>query len=277
MINFLRDVKDLESFKKSYSNQTILCAASIRGMPISIMKAFESEEVTFILPIIFVKGIEFDGPTEREYLLQWLTLKYKIKELYGNSKTLYEPILYSNVNLWQLFNVKYANTLRDKYGFSNICLTCKSYFTIVQIHIASILNMPILIGEKPNKDKTKFQYDLIRMDRLVQNDKSLFTEFKINRISLINNATLFEDIKYLFPEDWFYLPNSTCLFEESWKILHRKNKKSDFPHSIVDEYITPLSSEIIKSLNKNFLLSKTEMDSIIKSFVEATHDYQLRC
>lgn len=252
----------------SYPSGTVLCAASLRGMPLSILKAFERDDVVSILPVIILKGIEFDGPTETDYITQWRIMSKHVCDKYDNKKVLHPPLIYSNIDLWQAFNVTYANTIRDLYGDSNICVTCKAYFSIIQIHLATKFGMRLLMSEKLNKDKSKFKLDLIKVDSLSYSDERLLDHFKIERMTLIDHTTPVAVIKSLIPDGWFYLDDATCLFEGSWKSMLSMKTKFDVSDKIVREFIYPLSRILIECLNVNPRMEKVAINGTIRRFTE---------
>lgn len=267
LINILKDFQDITDFRNRYSEDTTVCAGSVRGIPVSVLKAFENENVKNILPIIFLKGIEYDGATDKDYYDQWMMINNRVKELYGKSKTLHEPVIYTNVELWRLLNVKYFNTLSSLYKDINICLTCRAYFTIVQYHMAFLFNKKLILGEKVSKNKKKFSHDLLS-ERLDIHNKELALEFGIEVIDLINWQTKLSDIKDIIGPNWYWIENeSSCLFERSWDNLAKNVSKSTISDLSINNFIRPTSKTLLREINNNWQLEKETIDMIIKNII----------
>jgi hypothetical protein len=118
MINIIKDIDDINKFVSQFPADTVIGAASVRSIPISTLKAFERDDVNNVLPVIILKGIEYGGCAEEDYYNHYLMAKDRVREIYGDSKKLFEPVIYSNIELWRLFNVRFANYLMRKYDLS---------------------------------------------------------------------------------------------------------------------------------------------------------------
>lgn len=276
ILDLLNNVDNIDEFINKYPKDVVIAVASVRGMPISILKAFENPDINHILPVIFLKGIEYNGTSNEDYYKHWQMMKNRVKELYGDSKVLYEPVIYKNIELWRLFNVRYARIIENKYGRCNTCLTCKAYFTIVHYHIALMFNKSIIIPEKPNKNKTKFVHELF--EKLTISNNNLAKNLDINVLTPINWKTKMDDVKYLLGSNWYWLEDeSSCLFERNWEpVIDLKHNKSDIKaavsSAVIEKYIEPLSLILINKLNKDFKLSKDEINNIIFNYIKNEGD-----
>lgn len=133
-----------------YDPSTVIGEFSGRDSVAAILKAFEDEHVTHILPVATFAGTEFgDFNTIYENYIQ---LRHRIEALYGSEKTLYPLLEYSREDIWAIMNGRPANALRDKYGFYSHCIGCHLYFHLTKLVMAKPLSGIILSGERESHD-----------------------------------------------------------------------------------------------------------------------------
>lgn len=142
--------KAISDFDPSkYNKETVIGEFSGRDSVAAILKAFE-EGVDYILPVATFAGTEY-GNFNVIYD-NYLHLENRVKELYGQSKTLYPLIEYSREDIWALMNGRLTGELFRKFGFYSPCIGCHLYFHLTKLHFAKALSGIILSGERESHD-----------------------------------------------------------------------------------------------------------------------------
>jgi hypothetical protein len=269
MINIIKDIDDINKFVSQFPADTVIGAASVRSIPISTLKAFERDDVNNVLPVIILKGIEYGGCAEEDYYNHYLMAKDRVREIYGDSKKLFEPVIYSNIELWRLFNVRYANYLMRKYDLSNVCLTCRAYRILIQIHMASLFNKKVILENRVNSNSLRIKKEDALDLKFSRSNDRLFQDFSIDAINTLKDYERVEEVAYLLGDKWYFLDKEpSCLFSGAWKDLDRDDlHKHDVPEIVVDKYIYPISNLLIKQLNSNFKTDPKTIDRLISDYL----------
>lgn len=236
------NLKELTLYIESLSDNTIVVCCSTRGLPTEIISAIEISDT--VQPLIILKGIEFDID-ESEYNKQYNKIKLYIERIYGDKKKLLKPVVFSDFELWKLFNINYTKYIMDKYKIYNPCLTCRAYYMILKLYVSS--RRIIMLERKLNKRKTSFKTDMLNALLLQCFDK-LKNEFKA---SVLEESKSFSELKPLI-DQWPYIKDSKCLFDRSWRDSDdKKNIDTRKTMKFIDEFIYPVSKEIITLANNS--------------------------
>ncbi len=143
--------KAIKVFKpEDYDKRTVIGEFSGRDSVAAIVKAFESEDIHYILPVATFAGTEY-GNYDVIYD-NYEQLQKRVKKLYGDKKTLYPLLEYSREEIWGIMNGRVSNLLRDKYGFYSHCIGCHLYFHLTKLHFAKALSKRVISGERASHD-----------------------------------------------------------------------------------------------------------------------------
>lgn len=143
----LNNVRDMIS---SFPQETVIGEFAGRDSIAAIIKAFERDDITIVLPIASFAGVEYG---ESDALIEnHDMLSRRIEELYGKSKTLLPLMFYSRPDLWYAINGRFISILNQKYGFYTPCIGCHAYFHILRAPIAYELGRTIISGERISHD-----------------------------------------------------------------------------------------------------------------------------
>ena len=117
--------------KLNYDSSTVIGEFSGRDSVAAIIKAFKREDINFILPIATFAGTEYGN--YNSIYENYLQLKKRISDLYGNTKTLYPLLEYNREDIWSIINGRTMTILSNKYGFYSHCIGCHMYFHLTTI------------------------------------------------------------------------------------------------------------------------------------------------
>ncbi|WP_430886361.1 hypothetical protein [Fusibacter sp. JL216-2] len=135
---------------KNYNKKTVIGEFSGRDSVAAILKAFEDEDIDYILPVATFAGTEY-GDFNVIYK-NYKHLQKRVKDLYGDKKVLYPLIEYSREDIWALMNGRLSGELSRKFGFYSPCIGCHLYFHLTKLNFARPLSGIILSGERESHD-----------------------------------------------------------------------------------------------------------------------------
>lgn len=143
--------KALREFVAShYDPTTVIGEFSGRDSVAAIMKAFEDESIQYILPIATFAGTEYGDfdvlHDNYEKLLEIVAARY------GNKKTVYPLLEYSNMDIWSLMNGRPIAMLTERLGYMTPCVGCHLYFHLTKLPFALALSGRIISGERESHD-----------------------------------------------------------------------------------------------------------------------------
>ena len=139
-----------EFIPSNYDKSTVIGEFSGRDSVAAILKAFEDDSVKYILPIATFAGTEY-GNFDIIYD-NYMHLRYRVEELYGDRKVLYPLIEFSREDIWGIMNGRISGALTEKFGFYSPCIGCHLYFHLTKLEYAKALSGIILSGERESHD-----------------------------------------------------------------------------------------------------------------------------
>ncbi|MBN2898468.1 MAG: hypothetical protein JXO44_06820 [Clostridia bacterium] len=134
----------------NYHSETVIGEFSGRDSVAAIMKAFEDASIRYILPIATFAGTEY-GDFDVLYGNYEKLLKI-VHMRYGDEKTVYPLLEYSNMDIWGLMNGRQMVRVVEKYGFMSPCIGCHLYFHLTKLPFAMALSGRIISGERESHD-----------------------------------------------------------------------------------------------------------------------------
>ncbi len=181
----------------NYDTSTVIGEFSGRDSAAAIIKAFEQDDVTYILPIASFAGTEY-GDFDSIYE-NYLKLKERIELLYGDKKTLYPLLEHNNEKLWHLVNGRYTSEMINRYKFYNPCIGCHLYFHVTKIKYAEKLSKRIISGERESHDgKVKVN----QLKQSLESYKSILNTLGFELMMPLQHMNKGSEVEDLIGWDW---------------------------------------------------------------------------
>ncbi|MBN2795038.1 MAG: hypothetical protein JXR88_06505 [Clostridia bacterium] len=133
-----------------YDPSTVIGEFSGRDSVAAILKAFEREDINYVLPVASFSSTEY-GDFNTIYNNYEKTLAYVNKHFKGK-KILYPLYEYNRPDLWHLFIGRKMSLITERYGFISPCIGCHLYFHLTKIPFARFLSKRIISGERDSHD-----------------------------------------------------------------------------------------------------------------------------
>lgn len=141
-------IKDFNA--SDYNPATVIGEFSGRDSVAAIMKAFEDPSVQYILPVATFAGTEYgDFDVLFENYKKMVEI---VKARYGDQKTIYPLIEYSNKDIWALMNGRMIALNANEHGYMTPCIGCHLYFHLTKLPFALALSGRIISGERASHD-----------------------------------------------------------------------------------------------------------------------------
>jgi len=248
---------------KSFDPTTIIGEFSGRDSVAAILKAFEDDDVKYILPIATFAGTEYGNYDVIHD--NYLHLRYRVEELYGSNKVLYPLIEHSREDIWAIMNGRPTGLLTEKYGFYSPCIGCHLYFHLTKLEFASQLSGKIISGERESHDgRVKVNQLGVTLDTYVQVIKELGCEL----IMPLRHMEDGSEVERLIGWDWkegFAHPE--CVLSGNYRDVQGKaSYKDDVLELFLSQYIKPVGQivgEYLMSQNVDLSQLKKEVLSIL--------------
>lgn len=135
---------------KGLPQDTVIGEFAGRDSVAAILKAMEEDSINNILPIASFAPTEYGNFEILES--NYNKMVERTKALYGNKKTIFPLIYYSNFDLWAVMNGRFVDSIIKKFNFYTPCVGCHAYFHLLRIPIALKLSKKIIAGERESHD-----------------------------------------------------------------------------------------------------------------------------
>jgi len=241
---------------KNIPKDTVIGEFAGRDSVAAILKALEDSSINNILPIASFAPTEYGSFEILES--NYEKMIKRAKELYGNRKTIYPLVYYSNFDLWSVINGRFVDSIIRKYSFYTPCIGCHAYFHLVRIPIALKLSRKMISGERESHDKkikiNQIKESLNTYERIV---KALNVEL-IMPIRYIENGG---EIEKIIGWNWEEgKDHQACAFSKNYtdpegKVVFNKDKIEEY----IDEYLYPVCITLGEMLIKEGEPAKEKM------------------
>lgn len=190
--------KAIQTFEpEQYDVTTVIGEFSGRDSVAAIIKAFEREDINYILPVATFAGTEYgDANTLYE---NYEKLQSEIKKRYGNRKVLYPLHEYNRSDLWHQMNGRVMTQLIEKYHFYTPCIGCHLYFHLTKIPFAKPLSKRIISGERASHDG---RLKLNQLNESLETYKTILDQLGYELIMPLQNETSGEGVQKLIDWQW---------------------------------------------------------------------------
>ncbi len=217
---------------------TIIGEFAGRDSVAAILKAMEDSSIRNILPVASFSPTEYGNIQILES--NYEKMLHRTKELYGNRKTIYPLIYYSNFDLWTVINGRFVDYIIKKFGFYTPCIGCHAYFHLLRIAMALRLGKKIIAGERESHDGR------IKINQRAEALKGYEKIARALGVELIMPIRYIEDgaeVERIIGWDWQEgKGHQTCAFSKNYigpdgKVTYNK----DMVEKFIDKYLYPVS------------------------------------
>lgn len=185
--------KALQSFNpKNYDPRTVIGEFSGRDSVAAIMKAFESDDINYVLPVASFAGSEY-GDFDEIYR-NFESVQKVVKDRYGKTKVLYPLLEYNREDLWHLMNGRFLAKVTKKFGFVTPCIGCHLYFHLIKLNFAKNLSNRVISGERESHDgRIKLNQHSLSLDAYINVMKYFDVEL-LMPIRRVGDGKIIEDL-----------------------------------------------------------------------------------
>ncbi len=251
-----KDLWGIYDFIEDLPEDTVIGEFAGRDSVAAILKAMEDKSINNILPVASFAPTEYGN-------FQILESNYekmvkRSKDLYGNKKTIYPLIYYSNFDLWSIINGRFVDSIIRKFGFYTTCIGCHAYFHLIRIPIALKLNKKIITGERESHDG---RVKINQTAECLNGYKKIARELDVDLIMPIRYIEDGDEIENIIGWEWKEgKGHQTCAFSKNYvspegEVAYNKDKVQNY----IDNYLYPVGVTLGKLLIEKGEVSKVEM------------------
>lgn len=225
-----------EFIPSNYDKSTVIGEFSGRDSVAAILKAFEDDNVNYVLPIASFAGTEH-GNFDIIYD-NYTHLRYRVEELYGDRKVLYPLIEFSREDIWGIMNGRVSGALSEKFGFFSHCVGCHLYFHLTKLEFAKALSGVILSGERESHDgRIKVNQLGMTLDTFIEVVKSFGCELRMPLRHMADG----DEVERLIGWEWKEgVSHPECVLSGNYRDAKGKAMYSEEGlKRLLDEYIEP--------------------------------------
>lgn len=232
--------------KKDYDATTVIGEFSGRDSVAAIMKAFEDESINYVLPIATFAGTEY-GDFNALYQNYEKLIKI-VKKRYGNKKTVYPLMEYSNMDVWALMNGRQMQMNSNEFGFITPCIGCHLYFHLTKLPLALALSGKIISGERESHDG---RIKINQLGQCLDSYQNVIKACGGDLIMPVRNLNNGEEVEKLIGWDWEEgKDHPKCLLSGNYGDANGKAVVNDSLDRFLKEKLEPLGIKIGKFLTK---------------------------
>ncbi len=255
--------KALKDFHvNDYHKSTVIGELSGRDSVAAIMKAFEDEDIKYILPVATSSGTEY-GDYDVIYE-NFKKMKAEVKKRYGDKKIVYPLIEYNREDIFALINGRYITELIKKFEFYSPCIGCHLYFHLTKIPFANNLSKRIISGERESHDgKVKVN----QLHETLEEYKKILGDAGFDLLMPLQNIKDGSEIEKLIGFKWDEgKEHPKCVLSGNYRDISGKAVySSDLIKKLFKGYLVPVAHEISKYFKEEITLEtvKEKVEKII--------------
>lgn len=256
-----KSLKEIYNLIKDLPKDTVIGEYAGRDSVAAILKALEDDSINNILPIASFSPTEYGDFEILES--NYDQMVKRIKELYGDKKTIYPLIYYSEFDLWSVLNGRFVDYIIKKFGSYSPCMGCHAYLHVLRVPIALKLSKRIISGERESHDgRVKINQTEESLDAYQRIVKDLGAEL----IMPIRNMEDGNEVEKLIGWEWKEgKKHQTCAFSGNYKCVdgsvnYDKEKLQEF----LDEYLYPVCLALGKLLIEEENPTKEQMIELLE-------------
>lgn len=237
-----------------YHKETVIGEFSGRDSVAAILKAFESDDVNYILPVATLAATEY-GDFNILYENYEKTLIY-VKEHFKGKKVLYPLYEYNRPDLWHLLNGRNMAIVAEKFGFTSPCIGCHLYFHLTKIPFAKHFSKRIISGERDSHDG-KLKVNQLNIS--LESYKSVLKDLGFELLMPLQHEASGQAIQDLIGWDWAEgADHPKCVLSGNYRDIHNKAiYKEDKLTLYLEQFLKPAGYLI-----GQYLLEKISLDDV---------------
>ncbi|AKL94577.1 hypothetical protein CACET_c11120 [Clostridium aceticum] len=226
--------QDIKNILETIPNDTVIGEFSGRDSVAAILKALEDASIQHILPVASLAPTEYGDFQSLEKNYQQLVIR--VKDLYGEDKTIFPLIYYSNPDLWSIINGRFVNDIHRKFDFYSPCIGCHAYFHLLRVPMALKLGKKIISGERESHDG---RIKINQLSSSLSAYKKITEHFGVELLIPLRYMEDGDEVEKLIGWEWQEgKDHPSCVYSGNYKDIHGR--------TIYDE-------EKIQAYLKNFL------------------------
>ncbi len=256
---------DIESMVSSLPQDTAIGEVAGRDSTAAIVKAFERNDINTILPIASLGGIEYGD--HDNIMENYNLMVQRIKDLYGDEKTLLPLVQYSRPDLWYAINGRFIHTLNKDFGFYTPCIGCHAYFHTLRAPIAYRLGKKIISGERGSHDGG---CKINQLPEVLQAYKDIMSQLEIELIHPIKDIVDGTEIDEILGFNYIETELSTqCVFSGNYKDVHGNvNYDLDKINLYMNKFISPVCIQIGRNMIEENEYTKNNFINTVSDILE---------
>lgn len=260
MIRLNTSLIDIKNAIDNVPKDTVIAEFSGRDSVAAVMKNIEDCNINNILPIASFAGTE-NGEIDALYN-NHKKLVNRVREKYGNEKTVYPMIIYSNPDLWHALNGRFTSELIKKYGFYTPCIGCHAYFHLLRMPMANQIGKKLISGEREGHES---RIKVNQLDICLDTYKKILSHFDVDLLLPIRKITNNKEIEQLIGWDWDEgKEHPECVYSGNYR---DKDGKAIFDYDkmqvYLDEFLYPACINLGELLLKEKNPSKKQMIEVV--------------
>ena len=240
--------KSIKTFNASdYDPSTVIGEFSGRDSVAAIMKVLENPEIKYILPIATFAGTEY-GDFDELYENYEKMLKI-VASRFGNEKTIYPLLEYSNFDVWSLMNGRRIALNTNQYGYMTPCIGCHLYFHLTKLPFALALSGRIISGERASHDG---RIKVNQLDVCLDAYQKVIKSCGADLLMPIRHTSAGDEVEALIGWDWKEgKDHPKCVLSGNYRDVDGKAiYNMDKLKTYLDQDLIPLGIKIGKHLEK---------------------------
>lgn len=255
--------KAIKTFNASdYDPSTVIGEFSGRDSVAAIMKVLEDPEIKYILPIATFAGTEY-GDFDELYE-NYEKMLGIVQSRFGDEKTIYPLLEYSNSDIWSLMNGRLVALNTDKFGYMTPCIGCHLYFHLTKLPFALALSGRIISGERASHDG---RIKVNQLDVCLDSYQKVIQECGGTLLMPIRHTSEGDKVEALIGWDWEEgKDHPKCVLSGNYRDA---NGKAIFDLEKLEKYLeeglVPLGILIGKHLHS----ADVDMDALKREVLEA--------
>lgn len=251
----------MDELIKDLPKDTVIGEFAGRDSVAAIIKAAQDDSINNILPIASFSPTEYGNFKSLE--INYEMMVTRIKDLYGDRKTVFPLIYYSDFDLWSIINGRFVDSIIKKYRFYSPCVGCHAYLHLIRALIAVKLGRKVICGERESHDgRIKINQTSHSIDTYIKIAK----HFNVELLTPIRKMDDGSEVEKLIGWNWQEgKDHQSCAYGGNYsdingKVIYEENIMKDY----LNNYIYPVCTMLGDLILENENASKEDMVNYLK-------------
>ncbi|MCC5909347.1 MAG: hypothetical protein JJT76_02785 [Clostridiaceae bacterium] len=206
----------IKNILEAIPKDTVIGEFSGRDSVAAIIKALEDPSIQHILPVASLAPAEYGDFQSLETNYQQMVVR--VKDLYGESKTIFPLIYYSNPDLWSVINGRFVNDIHRKFDFYSPCIGCHAYFHLLRVPMALKIGRKIISGERESHDG---RIKINQLASCLSTYKKISEHFGVELLIPLRHMEDGDEVEKLIGWDWQEgKDHPSCVYSGNYRDIH---------------------------------------------------------